>query len=280
MLTKLPNSQMWSAVGEVLIIGVSKPIHQGVARLMVDDSNPVSEAAKDFQCPLILSPHAPGGVEGLPSVVDNAVFAGRLCYDSFHKPNKATAERADYLYNIAEQNHLSVLEHMHFSVLFTNVSRSFTHELVRHRHFSFSQESQRYVVQKPFIVVPPNASEAEAELLADQAQKAYETYLDMVKTGLSEGELTRKQVLEKARALLPSCFATRIVASGNLRSWVEFFQKRDSEFADAEMRAMAGQTSFEFYKYFTHNDPGGVNLSRMLGLISGEVEQQGPKVGA
>src|SRR5678809_42615 len=71
-----------------------------------------------------------------------AEIGGRLCYMSFGKGRKGNAE---YLCNIIEQQHFSVLEHANYSFIFTGVSRSLTHELVRHRHFSFSQLSQRYV---------------------------------------------------------------------------------------------------------------------------------------
>ena len=74
-----------------------------------------------------------------------AEFAGRACYQSWHKPNPATATNAGYLAHILEVGHLSVLEHGTATFYLTGVSRSFTHELVRHRHFSYSQLSQRYV---------------------------------------------------------------------------------------------------------------------------------------
>ena len=73
-----------------------------------------------------------------------AEFAGRLCYMSQKNPaNRATR---DYLENIKKQGHGSVLEHANYSLLLEGVSRSLTHELVRHRAgFAYSQLSQRYV---------------------------------------------------------------------------------------------------------------------------------------
>ena len=67
-----------------------------------------------------------------------AEFAGRACYQSWNKPNPATATNAGYLRHILEVGHLSVLEHGTATFYLTGVSRSLTHELIRHRHFSYS----------------------------------------------------------------------------------------------------------------------------------------------
>src|SRR4051812_24284240 len=93
-----------------------------------------------------------------------AEFAGRLCYMSQHNPaNRSTRE---YLENIKKQGHGSVLEHANYSLLLEGVSRSLTHELVRHRAgFSFSQLSQRYVDESDahFVVPPAIAGDAALE---------------------------------------------------------------------------------------------------------------------
>ena len=91
-----------------------------------------------------------------------AEFAGRLCYMSQRNPaGRATRE---YLENIKKQGHGSVLEHANYSLLFEGVSRSLTHELVRHRAgFAYSQLSQRYVDEKDAnFVVPPAVAGYEA----------------------------------------------------------------------------------------------------------------------
>ena len=84
-----------------------------------------------------------------------AEFAGRLCYQSWDRPNPGTRANSDYIANILRQQHYSVLEHAGFTVAITGVSRSFTHELVRHRHLSFSQLSQRFVDESEAAFVPP-----------------------------------------------------------------------------------------------------------------------------
>ena len=93
-----------------------------------------------------------------------AEFAGRACYQSWSKPNPATATNATYLAHILEVGHLSVLEHGTATFYITGVSRSFTHELVRHRHFSYSQLSQRYVPEHDAAMVEPDVIADDPEL--------------------------------------------------------------------------------------------------------------------
>jgi len=93
-----------------------------------------------------------------------AEFAGRLCYMSQHNPANRTT--ADYLENIKIQGHGSVLEHAVYVILIEGVSRSCTHELVRHRAgFGYSQLSQRYVdeSQAAFVVPPAVLGDAKLE---------------------------------------------------------------------------------------------------------------------
>ena len=94
-----------------------------------------------------------------------AEFAGRLCYMSQKNPaNRATRE---YLENIKKQGHGSVLEHANYSLLIEGVSRSLTHELVRHRAgFAYSQLSQRYVDESNAAFVVPPAILGDEALLA------------------------------------------------------------------------------------------------------------------
>src|SRR3954465_5940305 len=107
-----------------------------------------------------------------------AEFAGRLCYMSQHNPAGRTTR--DYLENIKKQGHGSVLEHANYSILLEGVSRSLTHELVRHRAgFAYSQLSQRYVDESEANFVIPPAIIGDAALEADwkkqvgEAQRSY-----------------------------------------------------------------------------------------------------------
>lgn len=170
-----------------------------------------------------------------------AEFAGRTCYQSFDKPNPKTAENEDYLANILKQQHYSVLEHASATFLLQGVSRSFTHELVRHRHLSFSQVSQRYVEPKSGDYVVPPALQGnrcwESSIAA--LYEAGVRQAKIVSIDLQQQGLTKKQANEAARAFLPNCAATEIVVTGNLRTWRELLAKRLSPGADAEFQEVA-----------------------------------------
>lgn len=168
-------------------------------------------------------------------------FAGRVCYQSFHKPNPATRENADYLRNIIAQGHESVLEHATVSFYLEGVSRAFTHELVRHRHFNYSQLSQRFVDESEArFIVPPalRGNDVAENLLKAQAKNALIAYSDLVDTLQNDG-VPRKQAREAARAVLPNNIETKIVVTGNHRAWREFLNRRLDPAADAEMREVA-----------------------------------------
>lgn len=167
-------------------------------------------------------------------------FSGRSCYQSFGRPNPATADTRDYIRNIINQGHHSVLEHASVTYYITGVSRAFTHELIRHRHLSFSQMSQRYVDESDLnLVVPPAFVEHDMVPSRYLAEAAYTRSYTETVGALMEKGLPRKQAREAARAYLPNMAETRIVVTGNLRAWREFLQKRLSPAADAEMQKVA-----------------------------------------
>ncbi|WP_448857709.1 FAD-dependent thymidylate synthase [Corynebacterium propinquum] len=183
---------------------------------------------------------------------DLSEFAGRACYQSFHKPNPATEECRDYIRNIIEQGHESVLEHGSVSFYITGVSRSFTHELIRHRHLSFSQQSQRFVDESESrFVIPPALAELPQNspviFAMEQAVLTAQNAYDDIVTELQEQGLSRKQAREAARAVLPNCQETRIVVTGNHRAWREFLWKRLAPGADAEIREVATKLLSELY---------------------------------
>jgi thymidylate synthase (FAD) len=177
-----------------------------------------------------------------------AEFAGRACYQSWKKPNPATATNAGYLRHILEVGHLSVLEHGTVSFYLTGMSRSLTHELIRHRHFSYSQLSQRYVPERDAAMVEPDviASDPELhELFAEASAAALASYEKLL-AGLEERfadepdrTLRRKQARQAARAVLPNATETRIVVTGNYRAWRHFIAMRATEHADVEIRDLA-----------------------------------------
>lgn len=177
-----------------------------------------------------------------------AEFAGRACYQSWSKPNPATASNAGYLRHILEVGHLSVLEHGSATFYLTGVSRSFTHELIRHRHFSYSQLSQRYVPEREAAMVEPEAIAEDPELhkrfveASEAAVRAYNELLEGLEArfaDVSNATLRRKQARQAARAILPNATETRIVVTGNYRAWRHFIAMRATEHADVEIRALA-----------------------------------------
>jgi thymidylate synthase (FAD) len=176
-----------------------------------------------------------------------AEFAGRLCYMSQHNP--AGRATRDYLENIKKQGHGSVLEHANYSLLLEGVSRSLTHELVRHRAgFAYSQLSQRYVDEsEASFVVPPAIAGDEALLAAwrEQIEAAQSAYVFLVgqlmeRYGwVADKVHRRKMAREAARGVLPNSTETKIVVTGNARAWRTMLELRSSEAAELEIRRAA-----------------------------------------
>lgn len=176
-----------------------------------------------------------------------AEFAGRLCYMSQHNPAKR--QTREYLENIKKQGHGSVLEHANYSILLEGVSRSLTHELVRHRAgFAYSQLSQRYVDESEAnFVVPPAIVGDEALMAAwrTQVESAQAVYVSLVAqlmerySWVADKVHRRKMAREAARAVLPNATETKIVVTANARAWRTMLELRSSEGAEMEIRRMA-----------------------------------------
>jgi thymidylate synthase (FAD) len=169
-----------------------------------------------------------------------AHFAGRACYQAWNMPNPATATDEGYIANIINQGHFSVLEHASATFYIEGVSRSLLAELTRHRHASFSVESQRYVdYSGTEPVIPPamRGTELEDDLRAEykRALTSYESYVNVL---TAQGK-TRKEAREAARAVLPNCAPVGIVLTGNMRAYRDILVKRYSTHADAEIRELA-----------------------------------------
>ena len=173
--------------------------------------------------------------------------AGRLCYMSFAKPrpggNKA------YLGHILEVGHGSVLEHAVFNLIITGVSRSFTHELIRHRAgFGYSQLSQRFVDESACAFVEPDAIADDPELhrawldAVTSCQRAYQTLADGLASkfaNLPDKTLRRKKAREAARSILPNATETKIFVTANARALRHFIEMRGDAGADVEIRKVA-----------------------------------------
>jgi len=176
-----------------------------------------------------------------------AEFAGRVCYMSQHNPaNRTTLE---YLENIKKQGHGSVLEHAVYVLLIEGISRSCSHELVRHRAgFGYSQLSQRYVDESHAAFVVPPAMLGDATLEAGwqaEVTDAQAAYVRAVEALMQRYEWVadkvhrRKMAREAARSVLPNATEVKIVVSGNARAWRTMLELRSGEGAELEIRRMA-----------------------------------------
>jgi thymidylate synthase (FAD) len=172
-------------------------------------------------------------------------MAGRVCYMSYGKGRKTNRE---FLGHLVEVGHGSVLEHAVWSFLITGVSRSFTHELIRHRHFSYSQLSQRYVDESDSEFVEPDIiadDPALHEIWCESVNAARAAY-DRLIAGLQDKyahvpdkTLRRKLARQAARSVLPNATETKIFVTGNARALRHFVEMRGSEYADVEIRKVA-----------------------------------------
>lgn len=175
-------------------------------------------------------------------------FAGRTCYQSFGRPRPG-GNRA-YLEHILESGHGSVLEHASWSFLITGVSRSLTHELIRHRvGASISELSQRFVDMSEIGFVMPPAIQGGVD---DQARKDWMYGIKIAKSvygALAERiEATapedlsptdrRKWARQAARSVLPECTETRIVWTANARALRHCIEMRTPPAADAEIKRL------------------------------------------
>jgi thymidylate synthase (FAD) len=184
--------------------------------------------------------------------------AGRVCYMSFAKPRPGG--NAAYLHHIKEVGHGSVLEHAVWNFLFTGVSRSLTHELVRHRAgMGYSQLSQRYVDESVAEYVEPDIIAADPELHAiwleavHRVHDAYVTLAEKLNAKLADPQAAaaamippnadrttrRKAARQAARSVLPNATETKIFVTANARALRHFLEMRGSAHAEPEIRKLA-----------------------------------------
>ncbi len=175
--------------------------------------------------------------------------AGRLCYMSYAKPRPGG--NSTYLSRILQVGHGSVLEHAVWNFVFTGVSRTLTHELVRHRAgFGYSQLSQRYVDESQTDFVEPDIIAEDPELHAvwlasmEDSLAAYTKLVDGLSAKLSHMEdrtLRRKIARQSARSVLPNATETKIFVTANARALRHFIELRCNEHAETEIRKLAAE---------------------------------------
>lgn len=186
--------------------------------------------------------------DGITAADKLCKFAGQLCYLSFGAGRTPDTEATSYFDRIRRQGHGSVLEHASFSFLIYGVSRSLTHELVRHRAgWAYSQVSQRYVDKVRFVRRPEFDTAELVKEFEDRIDLAAKTYQELVEklakrlesdTSLSRTE-RRKAARQAARACLPNETETALVATCNLRALRHFLEMRGSSHAEPEIRKLA-----------------------------------------
>lgn len=163
--------------------------------------------------------------------------AGRVCYKSEDRITQDSAEK--FLAGILQRGHESVLEHEKITVLVI-CDRGVTHELVRHRIASYSQESTRYcnyakdkfgnelTFIQPCFWAPDHPNYA---VWLEQMRRAEEAYNQLIQAGATPQE---------ARSILPNSLKTEIVVTMNIRAWRHFFRLRTAPAAHPQMRELAG----------------------------------------
>ncbi len=175
--------------------------------------------------------------------------AGRVCYMSFARPRPGGNEA--YVRHLLEVGHGSVLEHAVWNFVVAGVSRTLTHELVRHRAgFGFSQLSQRYVDESVAEYVEPDCIALRPELhqlwldAVAQCHRAYMELAEKLQESFQEEPdrtLRRKLARQAARSVLPNATETKIFVTANARALRHFIEMRGSRHAEVEIRKLAIQ---------------------------------------
>ncbi|MDZ7290548.1 MAG: FAD-dependent thymidylate synthase [candidate division KSB1 bacterium] len=191
----------------------------------------------------------------LPDGTQLCKIAGQTCYASFGAKRTMNQDANRYFQNLMASGHGSVLEHANYSFLFYGISRSLTHELVRHRAgFGFSQLSQRYVSGRVLrFVERPEFQDGGKfhHMFLERIDRAYAEYHKLADLLLAEQEKgapilsaevktdLRKKVNQAARGLLPNETETIMVVTGNVRAWRHVLEMRASEHSELEIRSLA-----------------------------------------
>lgn len=169
----------------------------------------------------------------LLSYTDNAIdVMAEIAKISHGGKSKKSNEKL--MRDIMKWGHYSVLEHAYATFKISGISRACSHQLVRHRHLSFLQESQRYVkVEDNDFYIMPDSFKGDMEVEA-----SFKVYLDDMKH-IYNLMIDKGIKKEDARFILPNATKTCIVVTGNFRAWREFIQKRIKNEAQWEIRKVA-----------------------------------------
>lgn len=192
-----------------------------------------------------------GGATHAEEIVE---AAGRICYMSFGA-KQSPRSNLEYIKNLIQMGHESVLEHISWTVLITGISRAFTHQLVRHRvGFAFSQLSQQYHDERNAdFVMPvgledlPDAAKAWNQAV-EAAQQAYAAIIESLERqenaatlGLGKKKEVQRAVRSAARSVLPNATETKIIMTANARAIRHLFKTRGAIPGDIEMRSVTAE---------------------------------------
>ncbi len=182
------------------------------------------------------------GKNSLSNILENLERYGRVCYKSEDKINKRSSEI--FIKKIIENKHESVLEHEKITVRII-CDRGVSHEIVRHRIGSYSQESTRYCnysldkFGNEITVITPSffVNNEKLHIWQEAMNKAEEYYFKLLEMGASPQE---------ARTVLPTSLKTEIIVTYNLREWRHFLKLRTAPQAHPQMREIACKILDEF----------------------------------
>lgn len=174
-----------------------------------------------------------------PEPDKTVAMSARLCYSPIGaaqlEETISDEQAAKLVKQLAAMGHVSTFEHVSFTFAIEGVSRVLTHQLVRHRLASYSQQSQRYVKEHDFeTIMPPKvaANAAMKERFVQMCQNIQDLYNDMTEAGIPA---------EDARYILPNAAETKIVVTMNARSLLHFFELRCCNRAQWEIRELANK---------------------------------------
>jgi len=175
-------------------------------------------------------------------ILEKIELCGRVCYKSENKITPGSAEK--FVKSIIESGHESVLEHVNLSVRVIT-DRGVSHEIVRHRIASYSQESTRYAnyskekFKSEITYINP------IDFTIDKEGKEL---LENIERYYIQNTLTKKLTPQQARYFLPNGLKTEIIMTMNLREWRHFFKLRTSKKAHPQMRALVSEILLKFKK--------------------------------
>lgn len=217
--------------------------------------------------------------------------AAKLCYSSVGVDEIETNLDKDkiekFLNMLMSYGHESPIEHVSFTFAAEGISRSLSHQLVRHRIASYSQQSQRYVKldQFEYIIPPEIAKNEEAKTLfqksMEDSQRSYNEIVKLLEKGYLEQGITKssaeKKAIEDARYVFPNACETKIVFTMNARSLMNFFRHRCCNRAQWEIRNLADAMLVEVKKIapilFKYSGPSCINNACPEGKMScGNIE--------